>query len=64
MERFRDLSSLLDGPPASHVDDTPRVGVEAEATRYRRLVEDWNGVVEEDPENRGLLSLSTSPLVQ
>ncbi|KAG1763225.1 TPR-like protein [Suillus occidentalis] len=47
MKRFRDLSSLLDRPPASHADGTQSVDVEAEDTRYRRLVEDWNGVVEE-----------------
>ncbi|KAG2158175.1 uncharacterized protein EDB93DRAFT_1198789, partial [Suillus bovinus] len=47
MKRFTDLSSLLDKPPASHPEGTQRVDVEAEATRYRRLVEDWNGTVEE-----------------
>ncbi|KAG1859843.1 TPR-like protein [Suillus subluteus] len=47
MKRFRDLISLLDKPPASHPEGTPRVDVEAEETQYRRLVEDWNGVIEE-----------------
>ncbi|KAG2744383.1 hypothetical protein P692DRAFT_20837907, partial [Suillus brevipes Sb2] len=47
MKRFRDLSSLLDRPSASHGDGTPSVNVEAADARYRRLVEDWNGVVEE-----------------
>jgi CHAT domain-containing protein/tetratricopeptide (TPR) repeat protein len=47
IKRFGDLSSLLDRPPASHADGTQSVDVEAEDTRYRRLVEDWNGVVEE-----------------
>ncbi|KAG2742671.1 hypothetical protein P692DRAFT_20879389 [Suillus brevipes Sb2] len=47
MKRFRDLSSLLDRPPASHADATQSVDVEAEDTRYRRLVEDWNRVAEE-----------------
>jgi CHAT domain-containing protein len=47
MKRFRDLSSLLDRPPASHADATQSVDVEAADTRYRRLVEDWSGVVEE-----------------
>ncbi|KAG1717587.1 CHAT domain-containing protein [Suillus occidentalis] len=46
-KRFRDLSSLLDRPLASHADGTQSVDVEAADTRYRRLVEDWNGVVEE-----------------
>ncbi|KAG1816145.1 uncharacterized protein BJ212DRAFT_1481221 [Suillus subaureus] len=47
MKRFRDLGSLLDKPPASHLKGTPRVDVEAEANRYRRLVEDRNRAVEE-----------------
>ncbi|KAG1748813.1 CHAT domain-containing protein [Suillus occidentalis] len=47
VKRFRDLSSLLGKPPASHADGTQSVDVEAADTRYRRLVEDWNGVVEE-----------------
>ncbi|KAG2744332.1 hypothetical protein P692DRAFT_20838263 [Suillus brevipes Sb2] len=47
MKRFRDLSSILDRTPAIHADGTPSVNVEAEDTRYRRIVEDWNGVVEE-----------------
>ncbi|KAG1830006.1 CHAT domain-containing protein [Suillus variegatus] len=47
MKRFRELSSLLDKPPASQSEDTRRVDAEAEETRYRRLVKDWNGTVEE-----------------
>ncbi|KAG1800971.1 uncharacterized protein HD556DRAFT_1438969 [Suillus plorans] len=47
IKRFRDLSSLLDKPPASHSDGTLGVDVEAEETRHRRLVENWNGTVEE-----------------
>ncbi|KAG2336891.1 hypothetical protein BDR05DRAFT_1005489 [Suillus weaverae] len=47
VKRFRDLSSLLDKGPAIHAEGTPRLGVEAEEARYRRLVEDWNKVVEE-----------------
>jgi hypothetical protein len=31
---FRDLSSLLDKLPASHADGTPKVEVDAAATRY------------------------------
>ncbi|KAG0693125.1 CHAT domain-containing protein [Suillus ampliporus] len=33
MKKFRDLSSLLDKPPANHSERTSRVDVEAEATR-------------------------------
>ncbi|KIK33364.1 hypothetical protein CY34DRAFT_99712 [Suillus luteus UH-Slu-Lm8-n1] len=47
MKRFRDLSSLLDKQHASHADATQVVDVEVAATQYRRVVEDWNGVVEE-----------------
>ncbi|KAG2757248.1 hypothetical protein P692DRAFT_20378906 [Suillus brevipes Sb2] len=46
MKKFRDLSSLLNKPPANYPEATPRVDVEAEETRYRCLVEDWNRVVE------------------
>ncbi|KAG1791599.1 CHAT domain-containing protein [Suillus plorans] len=47
MKKFRDLSSLLDRLPASHSEGTSRVVAEAEETRYRRLVEDWNRTVED-----------------
>ncbi|KAG2153457.1 CHAT domain-containing protein [Suillus bovinus] len=47
IKRFRDLSSLLDKPPASHPDNITKVNVEAEATQYRRLVGGWNGTVEQ-----------------
>ncbi|KAG2111019.1 CHAT domain-containing protein [Suillus clintonianus] len=47
MKKFRYLSSLLDTPPTNDPEGTPRVNVEAEASRYRRLVEDWNRAVEE-----------------
>ncbi|KAG2156326.1 CHAT domain-containing protein [Suillus clintonianus] len=46
MKKFRDLSSLLNTPPMNYQEGTPSVNVEAEASRYRRLVEDWNRVVE------------------
>jgi hypothetical protein len=47
VKKFRDLSSLLDKPPANKQEATPRVDVEAEEARYRHLVKDWNGAVEE-----------------
>ncbi|KAG2156443.1 TPR-like protein [Suillus bovinus] len=47
MKRFRDLSSILDKPPANHSKETSRADVEAEEIRYRCLVGDWNGTVEE-----------------
>ncbi|KAG1747723.1 CHAT domain-containing protein [Suillus lakei] len=46
-DKFKDLSSLLDKPPANDIEGIPRADVEAEETRYRRLVEDWNRAVEE-----------------
>ncbi|KAG2159005.1 CHAT domain-containing protein [Suillus bovinus] len=62
MKRFSDLSSLLDKPPASHPEGAPKVDVEAEATRYRRLVEDWNGTVEEIRKIEGFSRFLLPPL--
>ncbi|KAG1829049.1 hypothetical protein DFJ58DRAFT_737489 [Suillus subalutaceus] len=47
VEKFRDLSSLLDKSPVNYPEATPRVDVEAEETWYRCLVKDWNRAVEE-----------------
>ncbi|KAG2151610.1 CHAT domain-containing protein [Suillus bovinus] len=46
-KRFRDLSSRLDKPPANYPEATPKVNVDAEETRHRRLVADWNKAVDE-----------------
>ncbi|KAG0704232.1 CHAT domain-containing protein [Suillus ampliporus] len=62
MKKFRDLSSLLDKPPTDHSEATPRVDVEAEATRYRRLVQDWNTTVEEIRKVEGLAHFLLPPL--
>ncbi|KAG1799048.1 CHAT domain-containing protein [Suillus plorans] len=62
MKRFRDLSSLLDKPRASHLEGTTRVNIEAEETRYRRLVEDWNRVVEEIRKIEGFSRFLLPPL--
>jgi hypothetical protein len=62
IKRFRDLSSLLDRPSASHVDGTPSVDVEAAETRYRRLVEDWNGAVDEIRKIEGFSRFLLPPL--
>lgn len=59
---FRDISFLLDKPPANHPGGTPIVVVEAEATRYRRLVEDWNGAVEEIRKIEGFSRFLLSPV--
>ncbi|KAG1731804.1 CHAT domain-containing protein [Suillus paluster] len=42
VKKFRDLSSILDRPPSNHLEGTSRVDVEARATKYRCLVEEWN----------------------
>ncbi|KIK42653.1 hypothetical protein CY34DRAFT_12255 [Suillus luteus UH-Slu-Lm8-n1] len=62
IKRFRDLSSLLDRPSASHVDGTPSVNIEAAETQYRRSVEDWNGVVDEIREVEGFSRFLLPPL--
>ncbi|KAG1904387.1 uncharacterized protein F5891DRAFT_977243 [Suillus fuscotomentosus] len=62
MKRFRDLSSLLDKPPVNYSEGTPIVNVEAEETRYRRLVEDWNRAVEEIKKIEGFSRFLLPPL--
>ncbi|KAG1741314.1 TPR-like protein [Suillus lakei] len=62
MKRFRDLSSRLEKPPVNHADGTPRVDVEAEEARYRRLVEDWNRAVEEIRKIEGFSRFLLPPL--
>ncbi|KAG1871730.1 CHAT domain-containing protein [Suillus subalutaceus] len=62
MKRFKDLSSLLDKPPASRPEGTPRVDIEAEEIRYRHLVEDWNGAVEEIRKIEGFSRFLLPPL--
>ncbi|KAG1833379.1 CHAT domain-containing protein [Suillus variegatus] len=62
MKRFRELSSLLDKPPASHSEGTRRADAEAEETRHRHLVKDWNGTVEEIREIEGFSRFLLPPL--
>ncbi|KAG1798004.1 CHAT domain-containing protein [Suillus variegatus] len=62
VKRFRHLSSLLDKPLASHSESTPKVDVEAEETWHRRLVEDWNGTVEEIRKTEGFSRFLLPPL--
>ncbi|KAG1741317.1 CHAT domain-containing protein [Suillus lakei] len=62
MKRFRDLSSRLEKPPVNHADGIPRVDVEAEEARYRRLVEDWNRAVEEIRKIEGFSRFLLTPL--
>ncbi|KAG1825310.1 CHAT domain-containing protein [Suillus variegatus] len=65
MKRFRDLSFFLDKPPARNPGGTPRVGAdsEAEEIRYRLLVEDWNGAVEEIRKIEGFSRFLLPPLL-
>ncbi|KAG2132019.1 CHAT domain-containing protein [Suillus bovinus] len=60
MKRFRDLSSLFD--IANYLDDISKVDVEAEATRYRRLVGDWDETVEEIRKIEGFSRFLLPPL--
>ncbi|KAG1841209.1 CHAT domain-containing protein [Suillus subluteus] len=62
MKKFRDPSSLLNKPPANDQEATPRVDVEAEETRYRHLVKDWNGAVEEIQKIKGFSRFLLPPL--
>ncbi|KAG1823194.1 CHAT domain-containing protein [Suillus variegatus] len=62
IKRFRDLSSLLDKPPANYPEATPRDHVEAEENRYRRLVQDWNRAVEEIRKIEGFSRFLLPPL--
>ncbi|KAG1869359.1 CHAT domain-containing protein [Suillus subalutaceus] len=61
VKKFRDLSSLLDKPPANDLEATPRVDVEAEEAQYRRLVKDWNRAVEEIQKIEGFSLASLLP---
>jgi tetratricopeptide (TPR) repeat protein len=63
MKKFRDLSSLLDKPPASNPEGIAKLDVEAEATRYRRLVEEWNATVEEIRMIEGFSRFLIPPLI-
>ncbi|KAG2136988.1 TPR-like protein [Suillus clintonianus] len=62
MKKFRHFSSLLDAPPANRAEGTPGVNAEAEASRYRRLLEDWNRVVEDIRKIEGFSRFLLPPL--
>ncbi|KAG1832888.1 TPR-like protein [Suillus subalutaceus] len=62
VKKFRDLSSILDKPPANDREATPRVDVEAEEARYRRVVKDWNRAVEEIRKIKGFSHFLLPPL--
>ncbi|KAG1727975.1 CHAT domain-containing protein [Suillus lakei] len=62
MKKFRDLSSLLDKPPASNPEGTANVSIEAEAARYRHLVDEWNRAVEEIRKIEGFSRFLLPPL--
>ncbi|KAG1842268.1 CHAT domain-containing protein [Suillus subalutaceus] len=56
------LAPFLDKPPVNDREATPIVDVEAEETRYRRLVKDWNGAVEEIRKIEGYSRFLLPPL--
>ncbi|OAX37805.1 hypothetical protein K503DRAFT_866605 [Rhizopogon vinicolor AM-OR11-026] len=60
--KFRELSYLLDKPPAERPQGAPRVKVEAEATRYTHLVKEWSKAVEEIRKLEGFSRFLLSPL--
>jgi CHAT domain-containing protein/ferredoxin len=62
VKQFRNLSSLLDKPPANYSEATPRVNEEAEEAQYRRLVKDWNRAVEEIQKIEGFSRFLLPPL--
>ncbi|KAG1739832.1 TPR-like protein [Suillus paluster] len=62
LKKFRYLSSLLDKPPPER-EGTPRVDIEAEDARYRRLVEDWNKTVEDIRKLEGFGRFLLPPLI-
>ncbi|KAG2151157.1 TPR-like protein [Suillus bovinus] len=62
MKRFRNLSSLLDKPPANYSEGNSRVDREAEEARYRRLVAEWNRAVGEIRKIEGFSRFLLPPL--
>ncbi|KAG1732666.1 uncharacterized protein EDB91DRAFT_666783 [Suillus paluster] len=62
MKKFRDLSSVLDRPPSNHPEGMSRVDVEAEATRYRRGVENWNTALDDIRKIEGFDRFLLAPL--
>jgi tetratricopeptide (TPR) repeat protein len=62
VKKFRDLSSLLDRPPVNHSEGDEKVDIEAQATRYTRLVKDWNKTVEEIRKLKGFSDFLLPPL--
>ncbi|KAG1870006.1 CHAT domain-containing protein [Suillus subluteus] len=62
MKKFRDLSSLLNKPPANNQEANSRVNVEAEEAQYRCLVKDWNRTVEEIRKIKGFSCFLLPPL--
>ncbi|KAJ8584172.1 TPR-like protein, partial [Rhizopogon salebrosus TDB-379] len=62
VKKFRELSYLLDKPPAELPEETPRVRVDAEAVRYASLVDDWKKTVEEIRKLEGFSRFMLPPL--
>ncbi|KAG1868584.1 hypothetical protein F4604DRAFT_1927118 [Suillus subluteus] len=62
VKKFRDLRSLLNKPPVNNREATPKTDVEAEETRYRHLVKEWNEAVEEIRKIEGYSRFLLPPL--
>ncbi|KAG1732868.1 uncharacterized protein EDB91DRAFT_1057825 [Suillus paluster] len=61
MKKFRDLSSILDRPP-NHSEGMSRVDIEAEVTRYRCLVKNWNTALDDIRKIKGFDCFLLAPL--
>ncbi|KAG1824159.1 hypothetical protein DFJ58DRAFT_738760 [Suillus subalutaceus] len=62
VKKFRDLSSLLDRRPVNNSEGDRKVDIEAQATRYTRLVKDWNEAVEEIRKLKGFSNFLLPPM--
>ncbi|KAJ8584166.1 TPR-like protein [Rhizopogon salebrosus TDB-379] len=61
-KKFRELSYLLDKPPAELQEGAPRMRVDAEAVRYTGLVDEWKKTVEEIRKLEGFSRFMLPPL--
>ncbi|KAJ8584727.1 TPR-like protein [Rhizopogon salebrosus TDB-379] len=62
VKKFRELSYLLNKPPAKLQEGTPRLIVDAEAVRYTDLVDEWKKTVEEIRKLEGFSRFMLPPL--
>jgi CHAT domain-containing protein/tetratricopeptide (TPR) repeat protein len=62
VKKFRELSYLLNKPPAELQEGTPRLIVDAEAVRYTGLLDEWKKTVEEIRKLEGFSRFMLPPL--